>query len=93
MDAYRFDDDSYRSLGAAGVPWATAVWLLRQAHPVLQRSAGRVLQLAGTTEDDRVLMLVLIEEDDDEYLVVTGRWADAGEAALIRGILAGGRGQ
>lgn len=90
VGTYRFDDQSYLALGAADVPWATAIWLLRHAHPVLRRSTGAVLQLAGITPDDRVLTLVLIEEDDDEYLVVTGRWPDTDEAALIRDILTRG---
>src|SRR4029453_1192982 len=93
VDAYRFDDDSYRSLGAADVPWATAVWLLRHARPVLRRATGNVLQLAGVNDDNRVLTLVMIEEGDDEYLVVAGRWAETEEAALIRSVLNRGKGQ
>lgn len=86
---YRFDDDVFQRLGAAGLSWQDAIDVL-QARPRYQRHVGAVLYIGGTDRRGRWIGLVLIEEQDDTYLVVSGRLLDNDEAGTIKRLLEGG---
>jgi hypothetical protein len=83
VEVYRFDDDAYRTLGAAGIRWQDAVHVLHEARPRVRHHMGAVLRVAAEMPDGRWLAIALIEEGDDEYLVVGGRWLDDDEAATL----------
>ncbi|GAB7046712.1 hypothetical protein [Catenuloplanes indicus] len=91
-ESYEFSDDSYTALGAAGVAWQDAVFVLRQSRPVVRRHIGAVLQVAGADRQGRWLAVALIEitpEHDDQYTVVGGRYLDDLEVASIMRMLKG----
>ncbi|HWS37254.1 MAG TPA: hypothetical protein VN408_31555 [Actinoplanes sp.] len=52
---YEFDDDSYTALGAAGVAWQDAVFVLVESRPVVRRHIGAVLNVAGRDRQGRWL--------------------------------------
>jgi hypothetical protein len=92
LDTYRWDDDTYTALGAAGVPWQAVTYVLYDAQPRLRRFTGvAALTIAAATEDGRWLAVALIEEDDDEYLVVNAHWMSDAEAEAARRMTKGGQ--
>ncbi|SNY64853.1 hypothetical protein [Paractinoplanes atraurantiacus] len=89
---YQFDDDSYTALGAAGVAWQDAVFLLRQSRPVVRRHLGAVLNIAGRDRQGRWLAVALIEvapQRADQYTVAGARYLDDVEVAAIERMLKG----
>ncbi len=89
---YEFSDDSYTALGAAGVAWQDAVFVLRQSWPVVRRHIGVVLNVAGRDRQGRWLAVALIEIDperDDQYTVAGARYLDESEVASIMRMLKG----
>jgi hypothetical protein len=91
-DAYEFDDDSYTALGAAGVTWQDAVFVLRQSRPVVRRRIGAVLTIAGRDRHGRWLAVALIELDpsrDDHHTVAGARYLEDTEVVSITRMLKG----
>jgi hypothetical protein len=89
---YEFNDDSYTALGAAGVPWQDAVFVLRQSRPVVRRHIGAVLNVAGRDRQGRWLAVALIElgpQRDDQYTVAGARYLEDAEVASIERMLKG----
>jgi len=89
---YEFNDDSYTALGAAGVAWQDAVFVLRHSRPVVRRHIGAVLNVAGMDRQGRWLAVALIELDpdrDDQYTVAGARYLDDAEVASIMRMLKG----
>lgn len=90
---YEFNDESYTALGAAGVAWQDAVFVLRQSRPVVRRHIGAVLNVAGRDRQARWLAVALIEldpqRDDERYTVVGARYLDDAEVASIERMLKG----
>ena len=89
---YEFDDDSYTALGAAGVPWPEAVFVLRQGHPLVRRHVGPILTVAGRDRQGRWLAVALTELNpmhDEQYTVAGARYLDAAETAAIVRMLKG----
>lgn len=89
---YEFDDDSYTALGAAGVAWQDAVFVLRQSRPLVRRHIGAVLNVAGRDRQGRWLAVALIELDprrDDRYTVAGARYLDDAEVVSIERMLKG----
>lgn len=89
---YEFNDDCYTALGAAGVAWQDAVFVLRESRPVVRRHIGAVLNVAGRDRQGRWLAVALIELDpqrDDQYTVVGARYLDEAEIASIERMLKG----
>jgi hypothetical protein len=85
-EAYRFDEDSYQRLDAAGIGWQSVLDVL-QARPRWRQHIGAVLRVAAPDRSGRWLGVALIEEDDDQYLVVGARELDADEAEAVRRLL------
>lgn len=91
-EEYEFTDDSYIALGAAGVAWQDAVFVLRQSRPVVRRHIGAVLNIAGMDRQGRWLAVALIELDpdrNDQYIVAGARYLDDVEVASIMRMLRG----
>jgi hypothetical protein len=89
---YEFDDDSYTALGAAGVAWPDAVFVLRQSRPLVRRHIGAVLNVAGRDRQGRWLAVALVELDprrDDRYTVAGARYLDDAEVVSIERMLKG----
>ncbi|MFF5078607.1 hypothetical protein ACFY36_16270 [Actinoplanes sp. NPDC000266] len=89
---YEFGDDSYTALGAAGVAWQDAVFVLRQSRPVVRRHIGAVLNIAGRDRQGRWLAVALVEtapQRADQYAVAGARYLDAVEVAAIERMLKG----
>lgn len=78
-EAYRFDDTSYTTLGAAGIDWRDVIHVLNHARPRVRQHIGSVLRIAAPSRAGTWLAVVLIEEEDDTYLVVGARHLDDGE--------------
>jgi hypothetical protein len=89
-EVYRFDDDSYAHLGAAGIAWQDVIHVLNHARPRIRQHVGAVLRVAAVGRDGRWLAVALIEEDDDHYLVVGARHLDGDEAEATRKMIEGG---
>jgi hypothetical protein len=87
-ERYRFDDDAYDRLGAAGIPWQRVLEVL-QAGPRMRQHTGAVLRVAAPASDGRWYGVALIEEDDDEYLVVSARELDDDERAALTKMIEG----
>jgi hypothetical protein len=85
-ETYRFDEDSYQRLAAAGIGWQSVLDAL-QARPRWRQHIGAVLRIAAPDRSGRWLGVALIEEDDDQYLVVGARELDAVEADAVRRLL------
>ncbi|WP_203961257.1 hypothetical protein [Actinocatenispora thailandica] len=88
-ETYRFDDESYRHLGAAGVGWQSALDVLH-ARPRLRQHLGGVLRVAAADRDGRWLTVALVEEGDDGYLVVSARDLSDAERATVRRLIGEG---
>jgi hypothetical protein len=88
-ETYRFDDESYRHLGAAGVGWQSVLDVLH-ARPRLRQHLGGVLQVAAADRGGRWLTVALIEESDDGYLVVSARDLSDVEQATVCRLIEGG---
>ncbi|XVU21587.1 hypothetical protein ACQPZJ_30480 [Actinoplanes sp. CA-054009] len=89
---YEFGDDSYTALGAAGVAWPDAVFVLRQSRPVVRRHIGAVLNIAGRDRQGRWLAVALVEiapQRADQYTVAGARYLDDVEVAAIERMLKG----
>jgi len=85
-ETYRFDEDSYQHLAAAGIGWQSVLDALR-ARPRWRQHIGAVLRIAAPDRSGRWLGVALIEEDDDQYLVVGARALDESEAEAVRRLL------
>jgi hypothetical protein len=85
-ETYRFDEDSYQRLEAAGIRWESVLDVL-QARPRWRQHIGAVLRIAAADRGGRWLGVALIEEADDQYLVVGARELDAAEAEAVRRLL------
>ena len=88
-EVFRFDEQSYSALAAAGVGWPAALEVLR-ASPRLRQHAGAVLRIAAQAADGRWIAVALVEEGDDEYLVVSARELDAAEVQVVSKLIEGG---
>jgi hypothetical protein len=85
-ETYRFDEDSYQRLEAAGISWESVLDVL-QARPRWRQHIGAVLRIAAADRGRRWLGVALIEEADDQFLVVGARELDAAEAEAVRRLL------
>ncbi len=85
-ETYRFDEDSYQRLEAAGIGWQSVLDVL-QARPRWRQHIGAVLRIAAPDRTGRWLGVALIEEADDQYLVVGVRELDAAEAEAVHWLL------
>jgi hypothetical protein len=90
-ETYRWSEDTYDQLHAAGIAWQAAMYVLHDAHPHVRRHLGAVLYVSAPDRDGRWLMVVLIEEADDAYLVVGARYLDADEVEAAVRIIRGGQ--
>lgn len=89
-ERYRFDDDSYAALAAAGVAWQCVLEVLH-TRPRMRHHIGAVLRVAAPASDGRWYAVALIEEDDDQYLVVGARELDDVERAAVARMIKGER--
>jgi hypothetical protein len=87
-ESFRFDERSYDTLGAAGIPWQDVLEVLRTS-PRVRHHLGSVLRIAAQTRDGRWLAVAYIVEDDDEYLVVGARELDEAEVSAVRAMIKG----
>ena len=85
-ETYRFNDDSYQRLEAAGVGWQSVLDVLH-ARPRWRQHIGAVLRIAASDRTGRWLGVALVEEDDGEYLVAGARELDPDEADAVRRLL------
>jgi hypothetical protein len=84
-ETYRFDEDSYQRLEAAGIGWQSVLDVL-QARPRWRQHIGAALRIAAPDRAGRWLGVALIEEDDDQYLVEV-RELDCAESETVRRLL------
>ena len=88
-ESYRFDDQSYDRLAAAGIHWRAAMEILHTPSPRVRRHIGSVLHVAAETTDRQWLVVACIEEADDEYLVVSARELTEDEVAAVKAMIQG----
>ena len=90
METYRWDEDSYAAVAAAGLAWQNVVFVLYDSRPRIRRHIGAVLHVSAPAPDGQWMLVTLIEETDDAYLVVGARHLDEIEADAARKIIEGG---
>lgn len=88
-EQYRWTDDTYDALHAAGVDWRDVLHVL-STHPRIRRHLGAVLNLAAPARNGEWLATAAIEESSDTYLVVGARWLSLDETESARKMLEGG---
>lgn len=89
-DTYIWDDDTYGRMGASGVPWQEAMFVLNDAAPVIRQHHDTVLQYTARAQQGRWLTVVSIEIKDDVYLVYDARYLEPDETETAESIIGGG---
>jgi hypothetical protein len=82
-ERYRFDEASYDAITAAGLHWMDVQDVL-YGKPRVLHHIGAVMRVMGQDRRDRWILVALIEEAvDNEFLVVSARFMDAAEIAVV----------
>lgn len=86
QERYRFDEASYDAIASAGLHWMDVQDVL-DGKPLVRHHIGAVLRVMGQDRRDRWILAALIEEAiDNEFLVVSARYMDTAEIAVVERI-------